>query len=97
MNEDEKREFQRMLINCGLDYALKGKKQVYRGTAVNLSANGILFECEHNIKPGSVLLIKVPNDMPTSIMRAEVRVVRVEPSLSGNGFQIAGEILYKTE
>jgi len=95
MSDDDKRKFQRMLINCGINYTFKGQTETHTGAAVNISANGIMFECDQSLSPGAILKIMVPSDMPTSIMRAEIKVVRVEPSDSGSGYQVAGEILYK--
>ncbi len=97
MDSDEKRNFQRMAIKCGLEYTFKGESECYSGSAVNLSGNGILFETEHSIKAGAIIKIKVPSDKPTSIFRAYVKIVRVSAAPNGSGFQVAGEVIKKVE
>ncbi len=97
MDSDEKRNFPRMTISCGLEYSFKGESEIFTGSAVNLSGNGILFETAHSVKPGAIIRIKVPSDKPTSIFRAYIKINRVNATAAGDGYRVAGEVIEKIE
>ncbi len=96
MDSDEKRDFHRLTIHCGLHFTKNGKGKTFKATAVNISSTGVLFECEEALKIGDQIQIEVPSDGPARKLRAQVKVIRVTPSTQG-GFSIGGEIIEKLD
>lgn len=76
IKRDEKRDFQRMPIDCDFKYSVVGNIGEYRGKVINLSSTGILFACSQKIEPDSLLtvVLSAPNTPP---MHATVKVERV--------------------
>jgi hypothetical protein len=72
----DKRDFQRMPIDCDLRYSVVGDIHEYRGKVINLSGTGILFSCSQKVEPDKLLtvVLTAPN---TSPMHATVKVERV--------------------
>lgn len=90
----EKRDFMRMAIDCPVDYQLsESNSSLKSGTCINLSANGILFQCDDRYKEGTVLDISVrPQHSISPPFNAKMKVIRVEPQAENNGFNIAGTL-----
>jgi hypothetical protein len=74
----EKRDFQRMAIDCVLSFSIKGKSEAYNGNVINLSSKGILFTSSEAIKEGSDLsIVLTPSNSITPPMEADATVTRV--------------------
>jgi len=73
---NEKRNFQRMPIDCDLKYSVVGDIREHRGKVINLSSTGILFSSRQKLEPDSLLtvVLTAPNTPP---MHATVKVERV--------------------
>jgi hypothetical protein len=72
----EKRDFQRMPIDCDLKFSVVGDIREHRGKVINLSGTGILFSCSQKVEP-DILLTVVLSAPNTSPMHATVKVERV--------------------
>ena len=72
----EKRDFQRMPIDCDLKFSVVGDIREHRGKVINLSGTGILFSCSQKVEP-DILLTVVLTAPNTSPMHATVKVERV--------------------
>jgi len=97
MDSDEKRDFPRMSISCGVEYTLKETGEIFQGSAINLSSSGILFSTRHALQENELVTVKVPSDKPVSVLRAIVKVLRVSPGPESGELNIAGEIVEKLE
>jgi len=74
----EKRDFQRMAIDCELSFSLYGGKQRFDGQVINLSSKGILFTSAEKFEVGSPLEITLtPSNSLTPPMEASVVVSRI--------------------
>lgn len=74
----EKRDFQRMAIDCVLSFSIKGKPDTYDGNVINLSSKGILFTSTEAINEGSDLgIVLTPSNSITPPMEADATVTRV--------------------
>lgn len=94
MNDySEKRNFQRMALDCSLEYSIAADDKTYQGKIQNLSGKGVLFQGDKAIALGVQLQITVSpvNDI-TPPMVADVRVTRCDKHDDGN-YYVAGEIL----
>ncbi|NNE63140.1 MAG: PilZ domain-containing protein [Gammaproteobacteria bacterium] len=88
----EKRDFQRMTLDCELSFFKPGNSQHFIGQVINLSSKGILFTSSESFDVDTVLEIVVtPSNSLTSPMEASVLVSRVTDNQSI--FEIACEIL----
>ena len=88
----EKRNFQRMTLDCTLEYQFPNDDEVHCGTVKNLSATGIMFVSKQSIAEGTELLIKLtPENTITPPMSAEIVITRCDDHESG-GYLLAGEI-----
>ncbi len=97
MDSDEKRDFPRMSIDCGVEYSLKETGELFQGSAINLSSTGILFSTAQNLSEDDLVTVKVPSDKPVSVLRAVVKVIRVSPGNDTGELHIACEIVEKLE
>jgi hypothetical protein len=74
----EKRDFQRMFIDCVLSFTIRGESETYNGNVINLSSTGILFTSTEAIKEGSDLsIVLTPSNPITPPMEANATVTRV--------------------
>lgn len=93
MDYSEKRDFQRMVMNCSMEYQLDGEKDICQGSIINLSAKGMLFLASDAIQTGTSIKMKLtPAKSITSPMSADILVSRCD-KLSENEYQIAAEIV----
>jgi len=95
MESSDKRDFPRMKLKCSMEIIEQGSKNKSLAKALNISSTGILFESEVKLIEGDLIEVKVPADMPTSTLKAIVRINRVEVSDSASGFRVAGIIEQK--
>jgi hypothetical protein len=89
----EKRDFQRMALDCSLEYSISSDDKIYTGQINNLSAKGVLFKGDKSIALGVEVKITVSpvNDI-TPPMVADVCVTRCDKHDDGS-YYVAGEIL----
>ena len=74
----EKRDFQRMAIDCEFSFSKPGEPRLYDGHVINLSSKGILFTSHSSFEPGSSLeIVLTPSNSLTPPMEASVTVTRV--------------------
>ena len=74
----EKRDFQRMAIDCVLSFSILGESETYDGNVINLSSKGILFNATEAIKEGSDLsIVLTPSNSITPPMKVDATVTRV--------------------
>jgi hypothetical protein len=77
-NSYEKRNFQRMPIDCHLSYSVVGDDRDFEGKVINLSNKGILFTSRQRLEVGSLLtLVLTASQTKTPPMHATVKVTRV--------------------
>jgi hypothetical protein len=90
MNDySEKRDFQRMGVDCPARFRIQGTKEISDGIVKNLSASGLLILAKQEISPGAQLLVQiVPKSNITPPLSAKARVLRSETSTAG-GYEIA--------
>ena len=78
INDNEKRNFPRMPIDCDLRYSVVGDNHDFEGKVINLSDKGVLFTTKQKLKVGSLLtLVLTANQAKTPPMHATVKVTRV--------------------
>ncbi len=88
----EKRDFQRMVVDCSFEFRLSGEQHRHHGTVRNLSAKGVSFLSEDPLAIGASISMKLtPQNDITPPLAAEVTITRCEPDEAGNHL-IAGEI-----
>jgi hypothetical protein len=89
----EKRDFQRMALDCSLQYTISADDKTYQGKIKNLSAKGVLFTGDKSIALGVQIQITVSpvNDI-TPPMVADVRITRCDQN-DDETYYVAGEIL----
>lgn len=92
MDSDDKRDFYRMQLHCPMEFKISGDKKLYSGQAINISSTGILFTCEQKLSPGTLVEMKVPANLPTNVLLAVVKVIRVEANQGAPGYRVAGTI-----
>ena len=93
MNEfAEKRDFQRMALDCEFCFRRPSDNQQYTGQVINLSSKGILFTSSESVEVDTALEILVtPSNSITPPMEASVVVSRVTNNQSI--YEIACEIV----
>ncbi len=88
----EKRDFQRMVVDCSFEYQLAGDQGKHQGTVRNLSAKGVSFVSSNPVHVGaSMSMTLTPENDITPPLSAEVTITRCDSDESGN-YLIAGEI-----
>jgi len=74
----EKRDFQRMAIDCEFSFCEQGGQQIFDGHVINLSSKGILFtSSEHFVEGSKLEIVLTPSNSLTPPMEASVVVTRV--------------------
>ncbi len=93
MDFSEKRDFQRMVLDCSMEYWLGDETDSSQGKVINLSAKGVLFEASKEVQPGDNIKITLTpvNDI-TPPMSADTLVTRCDKQ-SDDVFQIAAQIV----
>ena len=87
----EKRDFQRMAIDCEFGFCKRGETQRFGGHVINLSSKGILFTSSENFDVGTELeIILTPSNSLTPPMEASALVARVTDNQAS--YEIACEI-----
>jgi hypothetical protein len=93
MDYAEKRDFQRMALDCSLEYQLVDNETVHQGKVVNLSAKGVLFIAEQALSKGDSVKIKLtPVNTITPPMSANATVARCDKQAEKE-YEVACEIV----
>lgn len=89
----EKRDFQRMVMDCSFEYQVSGEQQALQGTVKNLSAKGVLFLAVAPLAISTdIRMTLTPHHDITPPMSANVKIIRCDAA-DGGEYLIAGEIL----
>ncbi|MFT5502376.1 MAG: hypothetical protein ACI845_002875 [Gammaproteobacteria bacterium] len=84
----EKRDFQRMAIDCELTFTVGRGRQQYEGNVINLSSQGILFTCLKSFAEDTDLnIVLTPSNSITPPLHASITVSRI--SDNGSLFELA--------
>ena len=84
LDYSEKRSFNRMQVDCVVEYRLPGADRMAQARGQNLSAGGVQFETGEEISVGTPLEIVIsPEQKLTPPLEAVAEVVRVVPSGDG--------------
>lgn len=90
---DEKRDFIRIDINCGIEFKNPEAEEVKTGQVLNLSGRGMMFVSETEIEKNSILEVNIkPANTLTPSLHANVKVVRVVKQRHKDGFEIGAVI-----
>ncbi|THB72259.1 MAG: PilZ domain-containing protein [Gammaproteobacteria bacterium] len=88
----EKRDFFRMMVEAEVQYTVEGSSEKYIGQTEDLSATGIMFNTDHNLKVGQKIVIEVlPNTNQLNALKATVDIIRVDVNDKGR-FVVAGNM-----
>ena len=78
INDDEKRDFLRMAIDCNFSFKTANSNRELQGNVINLSEKGILFTSRKNMEVGALLnIVLTPSHTDTAPIHATVIVERV--------------------
>ena len=90
---DEKRDFIRVSVDCGLTFREKQDDVEEEGQARNLSGRGMLFIAPRELPVDEMLEVTItPENEVTPPLHAMVKVVRVDKQRRGEGFEIGAII-----
>lgn len=93
MDFSEKRDFQRMVLDCSMEYQLENGNEAKQARVINLSAKGVLFETSEALNTGDRVHIKLtPVNNITPPMSADTLVTRCDEVAEEN-YQVAAEIV----
>lgn len=74
---DEKRDFQRMPIECDISYIIEGETEKFSGKGTDLSAIGVMFSADRDLPLGTVMEIHVhPYIKTVQSLTAKAEVIR---------------------
>lgn len=77
INYDEKRDFQRMPVECDISYSLEGSSEKFTGKGSDLSAAGVMFSSDKEIPLGTIIDISVhPYIKSVQDLTAKAEVIR---------------------
>jgi len=89
----EKRNYMRLTMDCPVSYQVVNTSNRRMGTCRNLSADGILFECDEKYPIGTRIKVNVSPTLSLSPpFSAVVKVVRVSADDEGDSYQLAGTL-----
>ena len=89
---DEKRNYIRMNVDCGLTYRLVDSEEFHTANCTSISGSGVSFLAEHSFEPGKALEVNIiPKNAITPPMTAFVEVVRSSKQEDGR-YEIAAAI-----
>lgn len=78
VDSSDMRDFRRMSIDCGVTLKNLDSGTVYNGVATNLSATGVMIECDHALTVGDQLEINiVPAKTIVPPLNALVEIIRI--------------------
>lgn len=90
---EEKRDFKRMLLDHPVQCTDVATGKRFTGLARDLSGTGLCLELTRECAPGALLEVRIePGKAVVPPLHAVVEVVRVEPDMSGERFQVGTHI-----
>lgn len=90
----EKRNFKRVPMGCPANYQVMNTPIKKTGRCINISAGGVLLECDYRYPIGTKMNISVtPERSETPYFSAVMEVVRVKPAEGRAGFQLGGLLI----
>ncbi len=90
INYDEKRSFYRMSVDCHIEFSEEGSSEIHKGDGKNLSATGVKFITERELKEGQEIDVTVhPVIQTVTPLTAKAKVMRVVKD-EDNGQYIVG-------
>lgn len=90
VDSSDMRDFRRMSIDCGLTFKKPDSDTVYSGIAKNLSATGVLIECDEPLTIGDQLEINIkPEKTITDPLNAVVEVIRIGEGRKNHAYELA--------
>lgn len=91
---DEKRNFKRVPMGCPASFQVMNTQAKKMGTCINISAGGVLLECDYRYPVGTKMNISLtPERSVEPYFSAVMEVVRVRPSNNHDGFQLGGLLI----
>ncbi len=88
----EKRDFQRMELECPMTFSIKGDKTAHQGIAKNLSASGLSVICSVEVAEGAKIDITLaPEEAIVPPLHASCTVTRVDNPEAGK-FELGVQI-----
>lgn len=92
-NFSEKRRFIRMKMDCPVQFHEVDSEQVLTGTCVDLSASGVLVQCDQFYPLGTKLRIEVMPKLALSpSLTALIEIKRISPIPQSRSYRFAGVI-----
>lgn len=90
---DEKRDFVRVTVDYELGLQAASDGRSFTAMGKNLSAGGVLFHTDEQLRPGEQLKIHVEaRQALLSVLDATIKVVRVEDAGDGRTWAVGGAI-----
>ena len=90
VDSSDMRDFRRMSIDCGVTLKNMDSGSVYNGVATNLSATGVMIECEHQLTVGDQLEINItPEKTIVPPLQAVVEIIRIGQGSEGKAYKMA--------
>ncbi len=87
INYDEKRSFYRMSVDCLIEFSAAGSAEKFKGEGKNLSASGVKFITDHELKEGQELDVIVhPVIQTVTPLSAKATVMRVVQDEDNNKY-----------
>jgi len=100
-NNIERRKYARLVLRTRIDFTIvesetgKSSPDRFRGTGKNIGAEGILFSCDKDLKPGTVLDLEIflPDKPDPVYIQGDVRWCapaseKSQPGKSEDGFDV---------
>ncbi len=92
INYEEKRDFQRMPVECDITYTIAGSSVKCYGKGSDLSATGVMFSTDQDLAVGTELEVNIhPYIKTVQPLQAKARVIRNDRQ---NGSYIIGIQMY---
>ena len=90
VDSSDMRDFRRMSIDCGVTFKKTNSDSACSGIATNLSATGILIECDEQLEVGDELEINVkPEKAIVAPLSAIVEIIRIGQGNNGKAYELA--------
>jgi len=91
INYEEKRDFQRMTIECDITFTLENRTDKHYGKGSDLSATGVMFSTDQDLAMDSIINVDVhPYIKTVQPLSAKGKVIRNQKS--GNDYIIGIEM-----
>lgn len=90
VDSSDMRDFRRMSIECGVTFKKIDSDSVHTGLVTNLSATGVLIECDQQLAVGDELEINVkPAKTIVAPLYAIVEIIRIGQGNDDRAYELA--------